>query len=81
MQRRFFDLSLIKLLAINLAGGVVFAMLVVGGLLLFDAHGLGRLLLHDRSPALAVGLLLFGFVVTLGSWVMGTAIMQIGRER
>jgi hypothetical protein len=56
-------------------------VLVVAALLVFDAHGLGRLMLHDRSPVLAFGLLLFGFVITLGSWVMGTAIMQIGRDR
>jgi len=72
---------LFRLLAINLAAGIAFAVIVVGGLLALDLGGLRRLVLADQSPGIAIGLLLFGFVLTFGSWVMGTAIMMIGRGR
>lgn len=69
---------LLRLLAINLAIGLVIAVLAVAGLLALDAHRLRSLILGDQSPVVAVGLLLFGFAVTLGSWVMGSAIMRLG---
>jgi hypothetical protein len=68
---------LFRLLAINLAAGVVLALLV-GGLLLLNPHGLRDLILADRSPGIAIVLLLAGFIVTLGSTTMGSAIMAIG---
>jgi hypothetical protein len=40
--------------------------------------GLRHLIFTDRPPWVAVGLLLFGFVVTLGSAAMGSAIMAAG---
>ncbi|MDC7784997.1 hypothetical protein PQJ75_23415 [Rhodoplanes sp. TEM] len=69
---------LLRLLAINLAIGLVIAVLAVAGLLALDAHRLRSLILGDQSPVVAVGLLLFGFAITLGSWVMGSAIMRLG---
>lgn len=72
-------LPLFRLLAINLAAGVTVAALLVGGLLALDPGGLRHLIFADRSPAVALGLLLFGFVVTLGSTAMGTAIMALGQ--
>ncbi len=69
---------LARLLAINLAIGVALALLLVGGLLLLNPGGLRDLIMADRSPLVALGLLLFGFVVTLGSTAMGTAIMAMG---
>lgn len=69
---------LFRLLAVNLAFGLLIAVLVVAGLLALDAHRLRTLVLGDQSPVVAVGLLLFGFAVTLGSWVMGSAIMRLG---
>jgi uncharacterized membrane protein YedE/YeeE len=69
---------LFRLLAINLAFGLVIAVLVVAGLLALDAHRLRSLVLGDQSPVVAIGLLLFGFAITLGSWVMGSAIMRLG---
>lgn len=69
---------LFRLLAINLAAGMAIAALTVGGLLLANPHDLRHLIAADRSGALAVGLMLFGFVVTFGSCVMGTAIMLLG---
>ena len=79
--RRFHLLRvpLFRLLAINLAAGTALAVLLVGGLLLLNPGGLRHLIFADASPGTALGLLLFGFIVTFGSTAMGTAIMAIGR--
>jgi hypothetical protein len=74
-----FRVPLFRLLAINLAAGAALAVLLVGGLLLLDPGGLRHLIFADASPGTALGLLLFGFVVTFGSTAMGTAIMAMGR--
>ena len=71
---------LFRLLAINLAIGVTAAALMLGGLLALNPYGLRDLIVADRSPLTALGLLLFGFVVTFGSVAMGTGIMAIGRD-
>ena len=76
----FFRRPLIRLLAINLAIGVSVAMLMLGGLLAINPHGLRDLVLNDRSGGAAIGLLLFGLIVTFGSVAMGTAIMTLGHE-
>jgi hypothetical protein len=79
---KFLRTPLARLLATNLAIGTALAFVLVGGLLLLDPGGLRRLILQDSSPGVALGLLVFGFVVTLGSAAMGTAIMAAGiRER
>lgn len=70
---------LFRLLAINLAVGVALAAVLVGGLLALNPGNLRHLIFADASPATALGLLLFGFVVTLGSTAMGSAIMAMGR--
>jgi hypothetical protein len=75
-------MPLTRLLAINLGIGVAMALLLVGGLLALNPGHLRDLILADRSPGVALGLLVFGFVITLGSTAMGTAIMALGgRER
>src|SRR5512144_2210795 len=81
MPRRFnfLRVPLFRLLAINLAAGVTLATLVVGGLLALNPGGLRHLIFADSSPGTALGLLLFGFVVTFGSTAMGTAIMAAGK--
>ena len=66
----FLRVPLFRLLAINLAAGVALAMLVVGGLLALNPGGLRHLIFADSSPGTALGLLLFGFVVTFGSAAM-----------
>ena len=71
---------LLRLLAVNLAFGAAAAVLLVAGMLALDSQGLRKLIFADRSPGLAIGLLLFGFIITLGSVVMGSAIMAIGKE-
>lgn len=70
---------LFRLLAINLAIGAGVAVLMLGGLIALDPYGLRHLIFADHNPGAAVGLLLFGFVVTFGSTAMGTAIMALGR--
>jgi hypothetical protein len=75
----FLRVPLFRLLAINLAAGVAMAALVVGGLLALNPGGLRHLIFSDASPGTALGLLMFGFVVTFGSAAMGTAIMAMGR--
>jgi hypothetical protein len=77
---RFRRTPLFRLLAINLAAGVAVAVLLVGGLLLLDPGGLRHLIFADRTPGIALGLLLFGFIVTFGSAAMGSAIMAAGRR-
>ena len=69
---------LFRLLAINLVGGITLAALVVGGLLVIDPGGLRASDFCRRSPGIALGLLLFGFVVTFGSAAMGAATMARG---
>jgi membrane associated rhomboid family serine protease len=71
---------LFRLLAINLAIGASAALLMVGGLVALNPYGLRHLILTDRSPAAALTLLLFGFVITFGSAAMGGAIMTAQRH-
>ncbi len=54
---------------------------MLGGLLALNPGGLRDLIFADRSPAMALGLLLFGLIVTLGSTAMGTAVMSLGRRK
>ena len=78
----FLRVPLFRLLAINLAVGTALAVLLVGGLSGAQSRRPAR---SDSSPisspGTALGLLLFGFVVTFGSTAMGTAIMVIGQPR
>lgn len=71
---------LIRLLAINFAIGASIAVLMLGGLLAINPHGLRDLIVNDRSGGTALALLLFGLVVTFGSVAMGTAIMALGKD-
>ncbi|HUI15245.1 MAG TPA: hypothetical protein VL048_17445 [Xanthobacteraceae bacterium] len=72
---------LFRLLLVNLAIGVAVAVLMLGGLMALNPGNLRDLIFADRSPAVAIGLLLFGLVVTLGSTAMGTAIMSLGKRK
>jgi hypothetical protein len=53
---------------------------MLGRPLALNPHGLRDLILADRSRAVALGLLLSGFLITFGSVTMGTAIMQSGNR-
>jgi hypothetical protein len=79
-SRRFWRTPLARLLAVNLVAGIAVAALLVGGLLWLDPGGLRHLILTDRAPGVALGLLLFGFIVTFGSAAMGSAIMALGQR-
>ena len=71
---------LIRMLAVNLAGGILLATIAVGGLLVLNPSGIRGLLIADGSSWLTVSLLLFGFIVTFGSIVMGPAVMMMGKD-
>lgn len=71
---------LLQLLAVNLAIGVCIAVLMLGGLLALNPGGLRHLIFADRETGAALGLLLFGFLITFGSAAMGSAIMALGRK-
>ena len=71
-------MPLTRLLAINLGIGALLAVFLVGGLLVLNPGGLRDLIMADRAPLVPIGLLLGGFVITLGSTAMGTAIMAMG---
>jgi hypothetical protein len=79
-RRGLLRIPLFRLLAINLALGLGMAVLLVGGLLALDPGGLRHLVFSDRSPGIALGLLVMSFFVTFGSAAMGTAIMALGRR-
>jgi hypothetical protein len=82
LMQRLFRLPLIRLLVVNLLGGAAIAALMLGGLLVLNPGGLRGLMLADRDPAVALGLLAFGLLITFGSAAMGTAIMTLGaREK
>lgn len=68
----------LRIIAVNLAAGVVAAIGMVGGLLALNAHGLRTLIAASPDGILAVVLLTFGFVVTFGSAAIGFGIMAAG---
>jgi len=72
------QVPLFRLLAINLAIGAFAAALLIGGLLWINPGGLRELILGDRAPGIAIGVLFGSFFITFGSVAMGTAIMALG---
>ena len=70
---------LLRLLVINLASGLAVAVIATGGVLLLNPE-LRNLIATDQSPVAAIVMLLAGFFITLGSCVMGAAIMRIGAD-
>ena len=79
-SRGILRLPLVRLLAINLAIGIAMAFLMIGGLLALNPYRLRDLILSDHASGLSLALLIFGFTVTFGSTVMGTAIMALGED-
>ncbi len=71
---------LLRYLAINWIAGAVASAIVVGGILAFDIAGMRTLIGSVREPVTPVLLLVFGFLVTLTSVAMATAVMQLGRR-
>ena len=65
-----------RLLFINGMCGAILALAFVAALFLFNVAGLADLLVGEGQPALVVGLMAFGFVITFSSLMMGSAIMM-----
>lgn len=71
---------LLRYLALNWIAGAVASAIVVAGILTFDIARMRTLIASVQEPVLPVILLVFGFLVTLTSVAMATAIMQLGRK-
>lgn len=71
---------LIRLLVVNLAGGVAITFLMLGGLLALNPSNLRGLILADRDGFAALALLACGLLITFGSAAMGSAIMALTHQ-
>ncbi|MBT9292559.1 hypothetical protein [Prosthecodimorpha staleyi] len=71
---------LLSLLAWNWLAGAVIALVLAAAVLATDVAHLRTLILNSDEPWIAVLLLVFGFLVTMCSVTMGTAIMALGRD-
>jgi len=69
---------LFRLLAVNGLAGTVIAGLVLGGIFAANIGNLRVLVLSAEDPVLPVVMLAVGLVITLGSVVIGSAIMLLG---
>ena len=78
-KQRLLSNNLFRLLTINLAIGGSVAVMLVAGLMLTDAQGIGTLIRNTQSPVIAVVLLFGGFFITCASVAMGCAIMLLPR--
>jgi|GEM_PF-1092442 len=68
---------LFRLLTVNGLAGLGIAALVLGGILLGNIGNLRVLVMTADDPVLPVLMLAFGLFITLGSVVMGSAIMLL----
>ena len=68
---------LLRVLGINLAIGAGVAVLLATVVLATDTAHLRTLIFSSSEPWIPALLLVFGFVVTMGSVAMGTAIMLL----
>lgn len=69
---------LFRLLVINGLAGTAIAALVLVGIFAANIGNLRVLVLSAEDPVLPVVMLAFGLVITLGSVVIGSAIMLLG---
>ncbi|WP_299471540.1 hypothetical protein [uncultured Roseibium sp.] len=69
-----------RLLAINAVAGFCIAMLVLAGIFWANIGNLRVLVSTAEDPFLPVLMLAFGLVITLGSVVIGSAIMLLGER-
>lgn len=79
--RKLKDEPLIRLVAINGVAGVCVALLVMGGIFWTNIGNLRVLVSNAEDPVLPVLMLAFALIVTLGSVVIGSAIMLLGRKK
>ena len=77
---RLFDEPLFRLIAINGAAGICIAFLVLAGIFWSNVGNLRTLVLNAEDPVLPVLMLAFGLVITLGSVLIGSAIMRLGND-
>ncbi|WP_417684137.1 hypothetical protein [Roseibium sp.] len=76
-RRLFPDNPLLRLLAINGAIGALVAGGFLGGVFWANIGNLRELVASADSPLVPVVMLCVGFVITMSSVVMGTAIMML----
>jgi len=79
--RKLKDEPLIRLVAINGVAGVCVAMLVMGGIFWTNIGNLRVLVSKAEDPVLPVLMLAFALIITLGSVVIGSAIMLLGKKK
>jgi hypothetical protein len=79
-NRHFIADPLLRLLAWNALGGVVVACLLTAFVLVADIGQLRTLIVTSDDPAVPLLLLVFGFMVTMCSVMMGSAVMALGNE-
>lgn len=68
---------LLRLLYINGLIGVGISGLLLGGIFFTNIGNLRTLVMNADDPLLPVVMLAFGLVITIGSVVMGTAVMML----
>lgn len=68
---------LLRLLAINGAIGVAIAIVLLAGVFWTNTGHLRDLVEHAENPVLPVVMLAVGLIITIGSVVMGSAIMLL----
>lgn len=71
---------LLRLLVINGCAGAAVAALVLTGIFLGNIGNLRVLVVSAEDPVVPVVMLALGLLITLGSVVMGSAIMLVGRD-
>ncbi|MTI00360.1 hypothetical protein [Roseibium sp. RKSG952] len=69
---------LLRLLAVNGGIGVIISLAFAVAVLVLNIGNLRVLILNSENPVLPVLMLIAGLVITLGSVVMGSAIMMLG---
>lgn len=78
--RRLRDEPLLRLLAVNWLIGAAVAAALAAVVLITDTARLRTLMLASSEPWIGVVLLFFGFMVTMCSVAMGTAIMMLPKD-
>ena len=78
--RRLRDEPLLRLLAVNWLIGAAVAAALAAIVLITDTARLRTLMLASSEPWIGIVLLFFGFMVTMCSVAMGTAIMMLPKD-
>ena len=71
---------LFRLLLWNWLAGAAAAVIVIGGLLATDAMRIRHLIFSSDMPAVPLAMLSIGFLITLCSVAMGSAVMALGSD-